>query len=124
MKNGENVDRVLKTGEGGLSTISDYLVSEVLSNIPEHIKDQLLKSAILNRFCDELLDDISLDGVKKGEQHYNGTEFIEWLRNSNMYVIDLDLEGKWFRYHHLFQVLLQNQLKKQHSEEDNINMVN
>jgi len=106
LKRGENLDQVLKAVEGGLSTISDFFVSEVLSKQPEHIKYQLLFSSILNRICPELLDEIWL----KEEGRYSGDEFIRWLHNANMFVIDLDIEGKWYRYHHLFQNLLQAEL--------------
>ena len=117
IKSGEDSDQIIKTIEGGLNTISDYLIEEVLLKQPDHIRDQLLKSSILNRFCAELLDETTLDEAEKDQQNINGEEFILWLRKENMLVIDLDLEGKWFRYHHLFQTLLQEQLKRVHSED-------
>ena len=40
---------------------------------------------------------------------------IQTLLNANLFTISLDYNGKWYRFHHLFQEMLQNQLKKQHS---------
>ncbi len=118
IKRGENIDETMKAIESGLDPISNFLISEVLSKKQKHNKNILLKTSILNRFCAELLDDIVLDEVEKGEQNICGEEFILWLRKENMFVIDLDIEGKWFRYHHLFQSLLQEQLQKQHSAKE------
>jgi LuxR family maltose regulon positive regulatory protein len=46
----------------------------------------------------------------------SGREFINWLNRSNLFVIALDHEGRWFRYHHLFQQLLVRLLKREFSE--------
>jgi LuxR family maltose regulon positive regulatory protein len=122
IKSSEDVDQVMQTFEGGRNTFSDYLITEVVSTIPEHIKDQLFDSSILNRFCAELLDEIVHERAEKRQQQIHGKEFILWVRKANMFVINLDLEGKWFRYHHLFQVLLQEQLKKEYSEKEIIDL--
>ena len=108
----DDVDRVIAKIEGGMNTISDYLVSEVLSQQPEHIRFQLMGSSILNRFCEELIEELSINPGDDSQHAIKSDEFIMWLRDSNMFLIDLDIENKWFRYHHLFQKLLQEQLKK------------
>jgi LuxR family maltose regulon positive regulatory protein len=122
IKSGEDLDKVMLAVEGGLKTISDYLISEVLSKQPEHIRDRLLKSSILNRFCDELLDAIDIEEVEKGQQRISGEEILLWLRQENMFVVDLDNEGKWFRYHQLFQSLLQVQLQNQYSKDEIVDL--
>ena len=47
-----------------------------------------------------------------------GQEFLEWLGLSDLFVIPLDDEHRWFRYHHLFQQLLQRRLKRRFSPDD------
>jgi len=48
----------------------------------------------------------------------SGWEFIKWLGNENLFVIPLDPEKRWFRYHHLFQKLLVNQLNRRFRTEE------
>ncbi|MCK5279149.1 MAG: response regulator, partial [Cyclobacteriaceae bacterium] len=111
MKGLEDVDQVLLAFEGELNTLSDYLIEEVLSEIPVDIKNQLLTSSIPDRFCSELIKDISLTEEGKGRPERGGIEFLQWLITANMFVIALDVEGKWFRYNNLFRVLLNIQLE-------------
>ncbi len=112
IKDQEDIDRLLEAVEGDLHNISDYLISEVLSKQPQHIQDQLIDSSVLNRFCAELIGEIMLTSHKAEQEISDGKELIQWLIKSNMFVIPLDTERNWFRYHHLFQDLLQNQLHK------------
>ena len=45
-------------------------------------------------------------------------EVIRRLKKENLFAFNLDTENRWFRYHHLFQQLLQNQLKRNSRPED------
>ena len=112
-----DLDEVLEKKASGIATLSDYLASEVLSKQPKKIKNIMLASSILNRFSSELIDEISHGNTQNGKVSIKGEEFIDRLRKSNMFVIALDDESKWFRYHHLFQALLEENLKKQYSED-------
>ena len=47
-----------------------------------------------------------------------GQQFLEWLETSDLFVIPLDEQGRWFRYHHLFQKLLLRRLKGRVNRED------
>lgn len=117
IKNGGNIDEVILAFNSGQNTVSEYLTAEVLSMHTEYLSNWLLTSSILNRFCGDLLDEIAPDDkLAKGQKYMNGEAFVAWLNQANMFVIDLDLEGIWFRYHHLFQSLLQDQLRKKYSE--------
>ena len=116
IKTPENIDQVLKSFEGGMSTISDYLITEVLPQLPAKIKNQLLSSSILNRFNIDLLNEISNTEHEGVALENEGENFIHWLLNANMFIIELDLEGTWFRYHHMFRQLLNSQLNAQFSK--------
>jgi len=113
IKDVDDIEGVLDNFEGNMSTISDYLVSEVLSKQPENNRELMLASSILNRFCTELLD-----AIYSGDDDFTSMNFIEWLQKSNMFIIDLDTQRKWFRYHHLFQYLLQEKLNEKHNKEE------
>jgi len=118
IKNPEDINEVLGKIEIGIGTVSEFLASEVLSLQPEVVRNILLVSSILNRFSAELIDEISQRNTRNRKLSMKGDEFISLLKKSNLFVIALDDESKWFRYHHLFQALLKENLKKQYSEDE------
>jgi LuxR family maltose regulon positive regulatory protein len=90
--------------------VTEYLVGEVLSSLPPPIRQYMLSTAILNRFCAPLCETIFGLEPGAGEVDLGGHYFIEWVVKSNLFIVPLDGQGKWYRYHHLFQQLLQHQL--------------
>jgi len=84
--------------------ILDYLTDEVLQQQPEDIRTFLLQTAILDRLsgplCDALTGRIDSDRV------------LAHLEAANLFVIPLDEERRWYRYHHLFSDLLRSQLAR------------
>ncbi len=108
------------TTKGINNFVGDYFLTEVLSNQTPAVASLLMQTSILDRFCAPLCDAVCLlkeksDGAKK---NLSGEEFIRWLVQTNLFVIPLDAENQWVRYHHLFQELLQKQLKRQYATED------
>ncbi|UCF94837.1 MAG: AAA family ATPase, partial [Desulfobacterales bacterium] len=98
--------------------VMEYLFVEVFSvHSPELIR-HLLGAAILDRFCGPLCEALSLPGVDPSACGSSGWEFIDWLKKENMFIISLDANKQWFRFHHLFKKLLFNQLKRHFSSED------
>ena len=93
--------------------VMDYVITEILSHQPPALQACMLKSSVLNRFCAPLCDAVCCSDRDPGECAPSGSELLEHLENANLFVIPLDDERKWLRYHHLFQTLLQHQLKKQ-----------
>jgi len=104
----EDINRVLNKLEGGLKLISNYLISEVLSQLPENLKKIMVKSSFLDKFCEDQLNEIGI----------NAGKFIEWLKESNLFITPLDIDRKWYRYHPLFQILLRHQLSEHYSQEE------
>lgn len=84
--------------------VLDYLVEEVLNQQSPHIQDFLLKTAILDHMCGPLCDAILQDDNHQGEAT------LESIRQANLFLIPLDNERRWYRYHHLFGDLLQKRL--------------
>jgi LuxR family maltose regulon positive regulatory protein len=82
--------------------IMDYLFEEVLQRKSQVERDFLLRTSILNRFNASLCN--TMLGID------NSQEIIESLERNNMFIIPLDNERNWFRYHHLFASLLQQRL--------------
>jgi LuxR family transcriptional regulator, maltose regulon positive regulatory protein len=86
--------------------VMDYLVEEVLQQQPEDIQAFLLRTSILDRLCGPLCDAILLSTPGYGQ------ETLEHLERSNLFIIPLDNERRWYRYHHLFADLLRQRLQQ------------
>jgi LuxR family maltose regulon positive regulatory protein len=85
--------------------VMDYLMDEVLANQTDEIREFLLSTASLDRFCAALCDTVI--GWKPGKSQ----RIIEAVDQANLFVIPLDNRREWYRYHHLFASLLQHRLK-------------
>ncbi len=89
--------------------IMSYLVAEVLELVPPAIHEFLIKSAILERFCAPLCDAVTGLTDAAGDARAS----LEWLERNNLFLLSVDEEHRWFRYHHLFRRLLLDQLEQQ-----------
>ena len=85
--------------------VLDYLVEEVLDQQPPGVQDFLLKTAILDRLSGPLCDAVT------GQA--DGQDTLEMLDRANLFVVPLDGERRWYRYHHLFADLLRQRLQQQ-----------
>ncbi len=82
--------------------IVSYLGEEVLASQPPRVREFLLLTSVLNRMCAPLCD--ALTG------RADGAELINDIHRANLFLIPLDDERRWFRYHHLFGGLLRHEL--------------
>jgi hypothetical protein len=73
----------------------------------------MLRTSILSRFCAPLIDTLAT----QSNPEISGYDFLEMLWTSNYFLIALDVQGAWYRYHHLFRQLLQQQLLQEFSNE-------
>jgi LuxR family maltose regulon positive regulatory protein len=80
--------------------VLDYLLEEVLQRQPEPVQTFLLRTSILDRLCGPLCDAVLLDASAPGQ------ETLEYLDRANLFIVPLDTERRWYRYHHLFAELL------------------
>ena len=117
IENQEDASHIISGLKGEGYALSLYLINEVISKQPEEVKDLLLKSSILDRFCPRLIDSIGIN--EEGEVNAgSGVNFVKWLIKSNLFIIPLDDQRTWFRYHHLIRDLLMASLKKQATEQE------
>ncbi len=84
--------------------VLDYLLEEVLGQQSEHVQTFLLRTSILDRLCGPLCDALLLDPSASGQ------ETLEYLERANLFIVPLDNERRWYRYHHLFADLLRQRL--------------
>jgi LuxR family maltose regulon positive regulatory protein len=80
--------------------VLDYLVEEVLQRQSEPVQTFLLRTSILDRLCGPLCDAVLLDASAPGQ------ETLKYLDRANLFIVPLDTERRWYRYHHLFAGLL------------------
>ncbi|MCU1450307.1 MAG: ATP-dependent transcriptional regulator, MalT-like, LuxR family [Acidimicrobiales bacterium] len=82
--------------------VVDYLVGEVLQRQPDHVRSFLLRTSILSRLNGSLCD--ALTGQK------DGMAMLEALDRANLFLVALDDQRRWYRYHHLFGDMLRARL--------------
>ena len=97
---------------GGSRYLQDYLVAEVLGRLSPGRQGWLLATSLLDRFCASLCEAVCQFETGCQEDGMTGEGFVSWLGEENLFLIPLDDQEQWFRYHHLFQHLLQQTLQR------------
>jgi LuxR family maltose regulon positive regulatory protein len=120
LRNQGRLDPDLLAPQVDAQYVMEYLFSEVFSRQPPEITRYLMSSAILDRFCGPLCQAVRVADDDAASSKIGGWGYIAWLKEQNLFLIDLDNEKRWFRFHHLFQKLLRNQLER-HFSRDAIN---
>ena len=103
--------------------VADYLADEVLRHLPDQTQDFLLQTALLERLCTELCEAvIGQDEGGRMRDEENSSSFLphpsslilEELERANLFLIPLDDNRRWYRYHHLFADLLRQRLQRRY----------
>ncbi len=97
--------------------VREYFYNEVFSQQPPEIQHCLLSTAILDRFNAPLCEAVCRPDNEEDPKDLDGWQFIARLKKENLFLITLDAEDGWYRYHHLFQGLLANLLKRRWDSE-------
>jgi LuxR family maltose regulon positive regulatory protein len=116
MQGREDTVSLIKSFTGSHRYVLDYLIEEVLEQQSESVQTFLLQTAVLNRLTGALCD--ALTG------HDNGQATLEMLERANLFIVSLDEERRWYRYHHLFaDLLLQRLRQSQRKQESKLHYV-
>jgi LuxR family transcriptional regulator, maltose regulon positive regulatory protein len=104
----DDLDNFIQGFSGGNHLVADYLVNEVISLLPGNFQNFLINTSILDRMsgpvCDEMLGT------------HDSQAILEELEKSNLFLVPLDEQRTWFRYHHLlseYHTKRRNQLAKE-----------
>jgi LuxR family maltose regulon positive regulatory protein len=108
MQGGKDIHSFISAFTGSNYYIIDYLTEEVLKRLPERVSLFLLQTSILGRICGPLCEAVVENGTI--EQN-NGQAILEDLERMNLFLIPLDDERRWYRYHHLFAEVVNQRLK-------------
>lgn len=94
-----HIEEAIRQLQGDTREIKDFLISEVLNNLPAFMRSTLLKISIARKFDDTVCDIFCNEDM-------TGEDFITQLIELNLFCIPIDPAKNWFRYHHLFRDLL------------------
>ncbi|WP_309118552.1 LuxR C-terminal-related transcriptional regulator [Paenibacillus sp.] len=98
---------------GGEPYVTDYLLEEVLQRQPASVQRFLLYTSVLDRFTGSLCDAVLHGGCgESGLTFESGQDVLTYLERSNLFLVPLDRENTWYRYHHLFAELLRQRLRR------------
>jgi len=111
MRDRKDAARFIAGFSGTNRFILDYLMEEVLANQPPETQRFLLHTAVLERLSGALCDAV-LEGVEPG----SSAAVLKQLERSNLFLVPLDDERIWFRYHHLFGDLLRARLQQSQAD--------
>ena len=108
LQRGSPPTHVLEPFRSGQRYVLDYCIEEVLSQQPAEIQSFLLQTAILERFSAALCTAVT---EREHSQH-----LLEQLERAHLFLLPLDEQRGWYRYHHLFAEALRTHLLQTHEQ--------
>jgi LuxR family maltose regulon positive regulatory protein len=93
---------LLASFTGSRRSVSDFFAEEVICALPAKVRQFLLKTSVLERLCPQLCN-----AVTGGE---DSRQILNSIEHSGLFLLQLDAERNWYRYHHLFAEFLQRRL--------------
>jgi LuxR family maltose regulon positive regulatory protein len=91
-----------------------YLVEEVMAQLPATVQEFLQRTALPDRFCAPLADALLADSATP----LASQTLIAQLAEQNLFLIPLDQQGDWYRYHDLFRDFLRHLLKRSRAQDE------
>ncbi|KAM3098828.1 AAA family ATPase [Phormidesmis sp. 146-12] len=99
-------EALIESFSGNQRNVLDYLVEEILERQSQLVRKFLLRTSILEQMCQ------SLCKVVVGEDVVHEADTLEQLERQNLFVVPLDHNRIWYRYHHLFAAALRYILQR------------
>lgn len=108
LRRSDDRERLLQWASGITSDIGGYLVENVLTSLPEDLIEFMVKTSILGRLSEGLCNALTA--------REDSSNFLNILENQELFLLPIDVEREWFRYHHLFAKFLQRRLEKDYAK--------
>ncbi|MCU1572146.1 MAG: ATP-dependent transcriptional regulator, MalT-like, LuxR family [Micrococcaceae bacterium] len=105
----DDVHEIINRFTGNDRFVVDYLVDEVLARQPAEVRDFLLRTSILTRMSGPLCDAVMAGAGSRG--------MLAGLERANLFIVALDDQREWYRYHHLFADVLRARLLSERPDE-------
>jgi LuxR family maltose regulon positive regulatory protein len=106
-----DIESELANWSGSTAEIADYLMDQVLSHQPPELRKFLLATSILDRLCAALCEHVVGVAASNDSPPCDVPVCIQRLESANLFVIPLNNDREWYRYHHLFRDLLRRRLQ-------------
>jgi LuxR family maltose regulon positive regulatory protein len=110
----------IRSFTGSHRDVVDYLTDEVLLQQPAEVQTFLLQTSILDRLCGPLCDAVCTQRIADSPpleaMGQSAQDTLEYLDTANLFIVPLDSERIWFRYHHLFAELLRQRVNRRHPD--------
>ena len=107
MRGRADTARFIASFTGTHHFVLDYLVEEVLRQQSEDVQAFLLRTSLLERMCGPLCDAV----LQLADGAGSSQAMLEYIQRANLFIVPLDNERRWYRYHHLFADLLRQRLQ-------------
>ncbi|RKP51414.1 hypothetical protein D7Z26_16610 [Cohnella endophytica] len=107
LQNSDNYSDFIRAFSGEHRNISDYLFQEVFSLQPSEVQSFLLATSIVDRINGPLCEAVT------GQA--NCQEMLERLERHHLFIVSLDDQREWYRYHHLFSEFLRRLFRKKYA---------
>ncbi len=95
---------LIESFSGSFADIADYLAEDVLSRQPEDVRRFLLETSVLDRLSGPLCDTVT--------GRSDSYELLSYLEQAHLFLMPLDKDRRWYRYHNLFSEFLRSQAER------------
>ena len=99
----DDTDAFVERFAGSDRHVADFLLDEVLDRQPDHVRDFLLATSVLDRVCAPLCEHVT--------GRPDAADLLRRIEHDHLFLLPLDRDRDWFRYHHLFGQLLRRELR-------------
>ena len=106
MRKRADLSTYIKDFAGSYRYLQDYVQQEILARLPVSVQDFLLQTSILSRMEARLCQ-----AITQGKSQQASQQMLEELERANLFLVPLDEQRQWYRYHDLFREILSARLR-------------
>lgn len=108
LRDQNDMDSRLALADRPPAALVDYLVEEILEKQTPSIRNFLMKTSFLDRFCVPLCEAV----IGESNTAWDTRDYVNWLVREEFFVIPLDDDGIWYRFHSILKKVLQRRLNR------------